>query len=148
MNLRVIREPSRGGATLGSLYIDGVRLCDTLEDEVREQLDQPVGTWKVKGQTAIPAGRYRVALRQSPRFGRMLPWLQDVPGFEWVLIHAGNKSVDTEGCLLVGLDRGAATIGRSQMALQRLMERLTATTGEIWIDIENPPAYAAGDHSE
>lgn len=143
MNLRVIREPSRAGATLGSLYLDGVRLCDTLEDEIRERPGAAVSTWKVKGQTAIPAGRYRVVLRQSPRFGRVLPWLQDVPGFEWILIHAGNKSIDTEGCLLIGLDRGAATVGRSQMALQRLMERVTAATDEIWIDIENPPATGA-----
>lgn len=141
MNLRVIREPSRGGATLGSLYIDGVRVCETLEDELRERPGQPVAAWKVKGQTAIPAGRYRLTLRQSPRFGRVLPWLQDVPGFEWILIHAGNKSADTEGCLLVGLDRGAAFVGRSQMAFQRLMERLTAAPGDIWIDIENPPTY-------
>lgn len=142
MNLRVIREPSRGGATLGSLYVDGVRLCETLEDELREQPGQPVAAWKVKGQTAIPAGRYRVTLRQSPRFGRLTPWLQDVPGFEWILIHAGNKSADTEGCLLVGLDRGAATVGRSQMAFQRLMALLLEARGDIWIDIENPPAYA------
>lgn len=141
MNLRLIREPSKGGATLGSLYINDVRICDTLEDQLREQFLQPVTAWKVKGETAIPAGRYRIVMRQSPRFGRVLPWLQDVPGFEWILIHAGNKSADTEGCILVGLDRGHAFVGRSQMALQRVMQQLVDAAGEIWISIENPPSY-------
>lgn len=143
MNLRVIREPSKGGATLGSLYINDVWIAWTLEDELREQPMQPVSAWKVKGQTAIPAGRYRITLRHSPRFGRMLPWFRDVPGFEWVLLHGGNKSADTDGCLLVGLDRGDAFIGRSQMALQLVMERLVEAPGDIRIAIENPPSYPA-----
>lgn len=143
MNLRIIREPSQNGATIGSLYIDDVRVCETLEDEIREVHGQPVSAWKVKGQTAIPAGRYRVVMRDSPRFGRRLPWIKDVPGFEWILIHAGNKSADTEGCILVGLDRGNAFIGRSQMALQRVIDRLVNTgDDEIWITVENPPSYA------
>lgn len=143
MRLRVIREPSLHGATLGSLYIDDVWTAWTLEDQLRERPMQPVKSWKVKGETAIPSGRYRIVLRQSPRFGRVLPWLQDVPGFEWILMHAGNKTADTEGCLLVGLDRGTAFVGRSQMALQRVMERLVEAQGEIAILIENPPSYPA-----
>lgn len=142
MNLRLIREPSSAGATLGSLYINDVRVCETLEDQLREQFMRPVKTWKVKGETAIPAGRYRIVLRQSPRFGRVLPWLQDVPGFEWILIHAGNKSADTEGCILVGLDRATSFVGRSAVALQRVMQQLVEAKGEIWIAIENPPSYS------
>jgi hypothetical protein len=29
-------------------------------------------------------------------------WLQDVPGFEWILIHQGNTDEHTSGCLIVG----------------------------------------------
>lgn len=145
MNLRIIREPSKEGATLGSLYINDVRHCETLEDVIREQPGQPVKAWKVKGQTAIPAGRYRIEMRQSPRFGRTLPWLQNVEGFEWILIHAGNRSVDTEGCILVGLDRAPAEVRRSQMALQRLMTILTDISEDIWIAIENPPSYSVNE---
>lgn len=143
MNLRIIREPSSNGATLGSLYLDDVWFCWTLEDQIREVVGQAVVSWKVKGQTAIPAGRYRVRWHDSPRFGRRLPILEDVPGFSYILIHAGNKSADTDGCILVGLDRGHAFVGRSQMALQRVIERLVNATGDIWITIENPPRYAA-----
>lgn len=143
MTLRLIREPSKDGATLGSLYVDDVRFCETLEDELRERPGEPVPSWKVRGETAIPAGRYRVTLQESPRFVRVLPRLHQVPGFDGVLIHGGNRSRDTEGCILVGLDRAPAEIRRSQMALQRLLLQLTAATDPIWIAIENPPNYRA-----
>jgi hypothetical protein len=29
-------------------------------------------------------------------------WVQDVPGFEWILWHAGNTDENTAGCLLLG----------------------------------------------
>lgn len=144
MNLRLIREPSKGGATVGSLYIDDVRVCETLEDVIREVPGQEVKRWKVQGQTAIPAGRYRVRWHDSPRFGRRLPILEDVPGFSYVLLHAGNRASDSEGCILVGLDRGHAFIGRSQMALQRVVERLVEAKDDIWISVENPPSYRTG----
>lgn len=148
MRLRLIREPSVAGATLGSLYIDDVRVCETLEDELREQLLQPVEAWKIKGRTAIPAGRYRVVLTRSQRFGKVLPLLEDVPGFTGIRIHAGNVHADTEGCILVGLDRSDVEaaepkVFRSRDAMNRLMLRLAQHAGEIQIAIENPPSYPA-----
>lgn len=148
MTLRLIREPSVAGATLGSLYVDDVRFCDTLEDELRERPLQRVSAWKVPGQTAIPAGRYRVVLTRSPRFGMVLPLLEDVPGFTGIRIHAGNTHGDTEGCILVGLERSeigadAPKVYRSREALNRLMLRLADTAGEMRLLIENPPSYPA-----
>ncbi len=116
MTLRVIREPSRESTTLGSLYVDGVWQCWTLEDQVRAE--------KVPGQTAIPAGAYDVRLTPSPRFGRTLPEVLSVPGFQGIRIHAGNRASDTQGCLLVGSERGALWIAQSRLALERLMAKL------------------------
>jgi hypothetical protein len=61
---------------------------------------------KVHGQTAIPTGRYKISLRQSPSFKRVLPWLLNVLGFEYIYCHMGNWIRDTLGCLLVGLSWG------------------------------------------
>lgn len=116
MTLRLLREPSRNGATIGALFIDGVFHSWTLEDVVRDV--------KVPGETAIPFGRYAVTLTPSPRFNRVLPEVLNVPNFQGVRIHAGNRKDDTEGCILVGLDRGDAWIGRSQMALSGLMAKV------------------------
>ena len=75
--------------TVGTLAIDGTFECYTLEDKVREK--------KIKGITAIPAGRYKVIITESPRFKRPLPLQLNVPGFEGVRIHPGNDAGDTEG---------------------------------------------------
>lgn len=135
MHLRVIREPSRAGATLGSLYVDNVWECWTLEDEIREV--------KIPGVTAIPAGTYPVVLSLSNRFKCELPEVQHVPAFVGIRIHAGNTIADTEGCLLVGQARKAGTIALSRPALASLMVKLRAAASEgVTITLENPPVVA------
>lgn len=98
MKLTVRRNYKGEAYTIGALYVDGVYLCDTLEDRVRDLSREA----KVPGQTAIPPGTYPIIVNRSPRFGRDLPRLQDVPGFDGVLIHRGNTAADTAGCILVG----------------------------------------------
>lgn len=98
MELRVTRRYKGIQYTIGTLFSDQVRICDTLEDPVRD-LTREV---KVPGETAIPPGRYRVILNVSPKFKRELPRLLDVPGFEGILIHRGNTAENTAGCILVG----------------------------------------------
>lgn len=98
MELTVRRNYKGEAYTIGALYVDGVYFCDTLEDRVRDMTREV----KVPGQTAIPAGTYPVIVNRSPRFGRDLPRLQNVPDFDGVLIHRGNTAADTSGCILVG----------------------------------------------
>ena len=85
-------------STIGSMFIDGVFKCYTLEDVVR-----PKGAPKVWGQTAIPSGTYPVVVNVSPRFHKLYPRILNVPGFTGILIHAGNTAENTDGCILVGL---------------------------------------------
>lgn len=98
MNLLLKRIFSSKWDTIGILYIDGQPACLTLEDEKREV--------KVRGETRIPAGTYPVALRHSPshspRYGHDMIAIQNVPGFDGILIHKGNTEKDTAGCILVG----------------------------------------------
>lgn len=138
MKIRVVREPSVDGATLGCMFLDGHFFCFTLEDEIRERTGAPVASWKVAGATAIPAGNYRVIVTPSARFGRPLPLLVDIPGFAGVRIHPGNVIGDTSGCVLVGQDRADGRLRNSRVACDRLFEQLHVATGEIWISIENP----------
>lgn len=99
MELRVERRFKGKTYTIGTMYVNGERFCDTLEDRVR---DLGGGERKVPGETAIPEGRYKVIVNRSPKFGRDLPRLLDVPMFEGVLIHRGNTAEDSAGCILVG----------------------------------------------
>lgn len=117
MRIEVIRENRQKTYTEGGLYVDGERVCDTLEDMDRG-LTQDMGEAKVKakkvyGETAIPTGCYKVRIdTYSPKFGGMpfykevcngtLPRLENVPGYEGVLIHVGKTAENTLGCILVG----------------------------------------------
>ena len=106
--------------TIGRLSIDGAYFCDTLEDRVRDLSHEA----KVSGQTAVPAGVYTVTLTQSPRFGRVLPELHNVPHFTAIRIHAGNSAADTMGCILVGENSVKGRLVNSRLWESRLVERL------------------------
>jgi len=119
--------------TIGRLFVDGEYQCYTLEDKVRDT--------KVFGETAIPAGKYKVVIDYSPRFKRELPHILNVPGFEGVRIHPGNTPEDTEGCILVGKTwAGTNFIGQSRKAFEELFEKMKAAVAakeEIELEIEN-----------
>jgi hypothetical protein len=102
MELTLNRRQTVKKTTLGGLSIDGSFFCFTLEDVVREIVGQPVSDWKIQSETAIPAGRYKLELVKSGRFGPDTISLVDVPGFTSVRMHSGNTEVDTDGCIIVG----------------------------------------------
>lgn len=120
MILSLVRYWSNTDRTLGKLFIDGKFECFTLEDEFRNQ--------KIKGETRIPAGSYKVELRYSPKFTPRLMhemlWLKDVPGFEFILIHPGNDDDDTEGCILVGKNTSGPVLLRSREAYFELYNKI------------------------
>jgi hypothetical protein len=92
---------------------------------VREQRGVPVSVWKVDGATAIPEGTYRVILSQSTRFGgQLMPELLHVPGFTGIRIHSGNTSLDTEGCVLVGLNTDGTQVLHSREAYGMVKSRI------------------------
>lgn len=137
MNLRLIREPSLKETTLGSLYIAGHRYCETLEDQIREQLGVPVAQWKIPKETAIPAGRYKVVLTMSARFKMLLPLLIGVEGFTGIRIHGGVKKEDTEGCVCVGRVRWGGRISDCAPARDYIIDEIKKSP-ECWITVENP----------
>ena len=104
--------------TIGRLSIDGKYFCDTLEDTVR-----PAGV-KIPGKTAIPAGKYKIKLTESLRFKKLMPRLENVPGFTGVLIHAGNTAEDSGGCILVGKNRVKGKVLDSRETFARLFRLL------------------------
>lgn len=124
MELQVQRIAKKSAYTIGRLYVNGERFCDTLEDCVRKICAG--GKGKIKGKTAIPAGRYLVTLTRSPRFKRVLPLLHDVPYFEGVRIHAGNTAADTDGCILVGENKKVGMVLNSRATEESLMQVLLA----------------------
>ncbi|MBQ0159889.1 MAG: hypothetical protein KBT28_04615 [Bacteroidales bacterium] len=106
MLIYVHRIAKKNSYTIGRLYVDGKKFCDTLEDKDRG-LNQnlPLVTnqkLKVYGKTAIPMGRYLVSIHRWSKYGIDVPLLKDVPAFTGILIHNGVNENNTEGCILVG----------------------------------------------
>tara|TARA_X000001036_G_scaffold415195_1_gene431094 strand:- start:150 stop:752 length:603 start_codon:yes stop_codon:yes gene_type:complete len=110
MKYEVLRISSGKDSTSGMLFeVDNntrTFLAYTLEDEQRDV--------KVWGETRIPAGTYKLKLRKEggfhtrylakygDTFHKGMIWVQDVPGFEWILWHTGNTDEHTAGCLILG----------------------------------------------
>jgi uncharacterized protein YukE len=105
MKLKLVRFSSQQDSTSGLLFINDQFACYTLEDEQREI--------KVYGETAIPLGEYEIKFRTvggfhekySDRFKSIhkgMLELQNVPNFQYILIHCGNTDENTAGCILIG----------------------------------------------
>tara|TARA_E500000305_G_C3947926_1_gene200713 strand:+ start:29 stop:652 length:624 start_codon:yes stop_codon:yes gene_type:complete len=138
MKLDVVRTQFGEDATNSLLFIDGVFECYGLEDEVRDV--------KVYAETAVPLGEYeikfrtvggfhtRTKARYDSKYGEgwhlgMLE-LQDVPNFEFILVHSGNTDESTAGCYLVGntqqdLDVSKdGFIGSSRVAYEKMYPKV------------------------
>jgi len=130
MEILVNRRKKTKLSTISDVTIDGVFFCFGLEDVDRglKQSDDidVIKTKKVFAQTAIPAGRYEIIINFSNRFQQYMPLLLNVPGFEGVRIHPGNKAANTEGCLLLGQTVGADFVGNSRLAYRSFLPKLRA----------------------
>lgn len=136
MELKLKRRYKGSAYTIGTLYVNGVAFCDTLEDKDRgldaSMTEDKILRVKVYGNTAIPCGTYRIDMNTiSPKFksrswakkyGGIVPLLVGVKGFSGVLIHVGNTAADTLGCVLVGENKIKGQVVNSQKTYFRLMD--------------------------
>ena len=110
---------------IGRLYVNGVFFCNTLENPDRGlrsyMTESQIKALKIANHTAIADGQYKVVLRQSPRFKRILPLILNVKGFSGVLFHAGNTVNDTAGCILVGKNDKKGWLSESKITEQNLV---------------------------
>lgn len=113
---------------IGRLYVNGVFFCNTLENPDRGlrsyMTESQIKALKIANHTAIADGQYKVVLRQSPRFKRILPLILNVKGFSGVLFHAGNTVNDTAGCILVGKNDKKGCLSESKITEQNLVNLL------------------------
>lgn len=138
MKIKVVRQLFTDKSTIGSLYLNDVFFCYTLEDKDRG-LDQSQSVFTIQakklfGITAIPYGKYPLIVNKSPKFGRLLPRLQGIKGFDGILIHRGNSAEHSHGCILVGYKKGVDCIMESTKAeadLITILQKETTHTIEI-----------------
>jgi len=118
VNLLIIRDTFTDNSTLGKLFINGEKFCDTLELPYRDNQ---------RSVSCIPAGQYEVRLRYaeesaSRKYTHLL--VKDVPNRSYILFHKGNKPSNTRGCILVGQTRQQDFVGNSTLAMNLLMKEI------------------------
>jgi hypothetical protein len=109
MILKLIRKQYTSRSTTGELFIDDKFFCYTLEDTVRAE------NIKVKGETAISKGVFKVKNSISSRFKREMPMIYNQPNgyelkaggvvFKGIRLHGGNTHANTDGCVLVAYNK-------------------------------------------
>jgi len=134
MKIKLIREFFTPTETLGSLFIDDKFFCYTLED-VDRGLTQSMAladikSKKVKAQTAIPYGKYKMILNHSNRLKRIMPLVLDVKGFEGIRFHGGNTHFDSEGCVLVAKQRN---VNKVHPTIKKITNWIYGSTSEQFI---------------
>lgn len=132
MELKLIRTYPKLDYTIGELYIDNVKFCDTLENRLRII---PI-EGKVMGDTAIPNGKYKVVISYSNMFKRDLPLLLDVPYFSGIRIHRGNYAKDTEGCILLGENKQKGAVLNSTKYEKQIVELINKSKDDAYITIQ------------
>lgn len=141
MKLRLERLWPKKDYTVGRLYVDDRLFCNTLEDRIVDKNKNGVfdgDEKKVYGESAIPYGTYKIIYNWSPKFGRNLPRLLNVPHFEGILIHPGNTAADSAGCILVGKNTEVGRLTNSRYIsdeLNKLIDEAQQKGGPITIEI-------------
>ena len=124
VNLLIIRDTFTENSTIGELFINGERFCDTLENP-----------WlnNQRNISCIPAGQYKVRLR-LPRESATRDYLhllvQDVPNRDYILFHIGNTAKDTSGCILVGQGSEQDVVYNSQLSMDLVIKEILNLGGE------------------
>ena len=118
INLLIIRDTFTEESTIGELFLNGERMCDTLElpwkDNQRSISCIPEGVYKVRLRTA----------RESATRDYLHLLVQDVPNRDYILFHRGNSAKDTSGCILVGFSSKQDYVKNSTFAMDLLMKEI------------------------
>lgn len=124
INLLLIRDTFSKESTIGELFLNGERICDTLENPWVDNQ---------RNVSCIPEGIYPVRLR-LPRESASRDYIhllvKDVKDRDWILFHRGNTAKDTSGCILVGLGTEQDVVHNSVLAMDLLIKEIIHLGGE------------------
>lgn len=127
LKLTLQREPSRDDGTYGKLTLPDGTSFVTLELGWRNNKPR---------MSCIPAGIYPVRTKDSPKFGKGVYRVDNVPGRSEILIHAGNKAgnvekgqkSDVQGCIMLGTQKSMMgnqiAIANSQPAMESFKRKM------------------------
>ena len=118
ISLLILRDTFSDESTIGELFLNGERFCDTLELPYRDNQ---------RSISGIPVGEYKVRLRYPRESATRdyLHWLvEDVKDLSYILFHRGNTAKDSRGCILVGMTSKQDFVGNSTLAMDLLIKEI------------------------
>ena len=124
VNLLILRDTFTEESTIGELFLNGERFCDTLELPYRDNQ---------RSISCIPIGQYKVRLRtakESATRNYLHLLVKDVKNRSHILFHKGNTAKDTRGCILVGQGSQHNIVQNSSLAMSLLMKEIINLGGE------------------
>lgn len=126
----VLKRTYYTAGTNGTIYIDGVKICHSIELPWLDNKPQ---------RSCIPEGKYELKKRWSPKYKDHY-WLQAVPGRKYILVHpANNASKELRGCIAPVLylsGEGKGTFSRMALkSLQALIDEVIEAE-KVYIRIE------------
>ena len=124
INILIIRENFTDKSTIGQLFLNGEKFCDTLELPFKNNQ---------KNISSIPAENYDVRLRlarESATRDYLHLMIKEVPDRSYILFHRGNSAKDTEGCILVGRGIEQDFVKNSVLAMDLLMQEIIYLGGK------------------
>lgn len=99
MYYKLIREPAVGKTVRGHLYSVEHRFSRSVS--VYQEYLTPICDTLENADYLVPALIYRLSVTHSPKFKRLLPVLNQVPGRSGIRFHRGTKPEHSRGCILV-----------------------------------------------
>ena len=99
MYYKLIRDMGQGKSVPGKLYRSS-HYYNKRTGEYKERLHFVCETMENAEYLVLPLV-YRIAVTRSPKFGRQLPVLCQVPGRTGIRFHCGSIPEHSKGCILV-----------------------------------------------
>ena len=139
MKVLLNRRWKKSEYTIGEWIVDGVKICNVLENPdrgLRQDMSlTEIKKRKVPKNTAIPTGHYIIKMTYSPRFKCMMPQILDVIGFSGIRVHSGNWVYQTDGCPLLGDNTKKGFVGNSKKRCEEFTKALIAAGGTCELDV-------------
>ena len=136
MEIIIERAWKKADYTIGRLFVNGERICESLEDTDRglksSFTDAAIKAIKIAGKTAIPTGTYKVVLSVSPKFknkswakkyGGLVPEIVNVKGFAGIRLHPLTSAEESLGCVGVGENKVKGGLVNSVKTYYKLMDK-------------------------
>lgn len=151
MNIKIIRDEFTDNSTIGQLSIDGAWQCWTLElptpktwPGTKGNCCVPLGKYQLT-LSSYKGEVYEWMVKLIPDIEKYgVPWISNIEGVTYpnwttckdgiptegihadrhVYIHIGNTKSDTQGCLLVGLNKTKNRINQSTDAFKKIYSQI------------------------